>query len=394
MGELEGALESDDNQGIDNGNRGMAQIISMVKHIEFQDIISSAIHSRDFRASRAEYFNIRVRVLAFAYALLAPLWLPLDYWALPTDDFYAIATLRIIFTVSLLAVALICGQRCSLEMTRLRLGLFITVPGLFYVGSRLLLGGEMEGEGIIAGYSFLPYLMVALMAIFPLTLIEGAGFALLSISFYIIAEFLVGDLFSLNALGDLWMLFLLATIAIWVQMTQLHMLMRLYREATRDALTGLVNRRVLFGWMEREIESEEKSNKPFSVLLFDLDLFKRINDTYGHLTGDYVLREFASLLNQTLPKSALVGRYGGEEFLAILPNTPVSEAKHLAEKVRNACHEARVQVADSDESIGFTTSTGVAQYKAGENPNELLGRVDTGLYHAKESGRDLVAVAE
>lgn len=379
------------------GLRG--KLHEMLQRVNPTDLTSAQLHSSDFRHSRAEYISVRIRILAFIFAILAPMWIPIDFIFVPDQYFGEILGLRLGFTF-FLALLVAWGSQCNrLNAARMRIAMFILVPMLFYVLSRAILGGGLPEEGVMVGYSFLPFLMVALLAVVPLTLLEGVLYIGLVLVFLIGAEFYFGTLFSIRTLGDLWLILLLAAIAIWVQLTQLHMLMRLYREATRDVLTGLVNRRILFGWLTQEVDApnadqENPDIEPLSVLLFDLDLFKRVNDSYGHLTGDLVLKAFAQVLVRELPVRALVGRYGGEEFLAILPNTEVGEARELAEAVRNACHGTRVHSPDTQAVVSFTTSIGVAQLRSGESAESLLSRVDQGLYQAKESGRDLVAVAQ
>lgn len=251
------------------------------------------------------------------------------------------------------------------------------------------MGGSIEQEGIIAGYSFLPFLLVVFLAIFPLTLIEGLIYASTIIGVFLFSEFFNVGTFTIKSLGEIWLLVLLSGIAMWAQMAQLHMLLSLYREATRDALTGLVNRRVLTVWLKRGILEARANNTPLSVLLFDLDLFKKINDTYGHLTGDAVLQSFSKLLSQQIFNRNLIGRYGGEEFLAILPGKNEDWATEMAERIRKNCRNLKLQSIDGD-SIQLTVSVGVTELNASDDTQSLLNRVDKGLYLAKESGRDLV----
>lgn len=201
-----------------------------------------------------------------------------------------------------------------------------------------------------------------------------------------------GTPLTVRAFGDIWLMGLLAGIAMWPELAQLHMLLQLYREATRDALTGLVNRAVLTKWLDLEVARAHDRTRPLSVLLLDLDLFKRINDTYGHLAGDMVLQVFARLMMREMPGINLIGRYGGEEFLAILPGRNAQQALDLANRIRASCHKARVRGPD-DQIIGFTVSIGVATLEEGEDAEALLQRVDKGLYRAKEAGRDLAVVA-
>lgn len=357
-----------------------------------RELFSAANHSRDFKASRAHYINTRVKVLALLFGLLAVLWIPIDYLIIADERFYAILMLRVIFSTLMLALAFWRGGNILLNIAYLRLALFVIIPGLFYVGSRMILHDNMDAHGALLGYSFLPFLMVALLTIVPLSVIEGALFLSLSIAFYLIAAALGQNPFSLHVLGDLWLLTLLATVALWVQISQLHMLMRLYREATRDALTGLVNRRVFINWLEREKEGARKRKRPLSILLMDLDKFKRVNDDYGHLTGDRVLERFSNLLHRNLPESALAGRYGGEEFIAILPNSSDDEAVRVAERVRTACHGERVAIVDGEGEIDFSTSIGITELRPGDSVNDLLARADNALYGAKSAGRDTVVV--
>lgn len=366
---------------------------STLRRVNPQDILSTRFHSRDFRSSRAEYISVRVRTLALVFALLAPLWIPIDYAVMDNGAFTQFLLLRLSFSAAFLGLAM-WGTQCSqLVAARVRLALFIIIPGLFYLASHAILPDSGMDNATLLGYSFLPLLIMALMTIVPLTLLEGIAYLILIVGIFVITQLLNNTLFSLASLGQLWLLLLLAAVALWVEITQLHMLMRLYREATRDALTGLVNRRVLSTRIESEQSLHSNSGSALCVLLFDLDLFKRVNDTYGHHTGDRVLQAFAAILEEYCDENIIAGRYGGEEFLAILPHYSVEQARQLAEEIRIACHSITVCSADNEE-VRFTTSVGVAQLKPGENTQELLARVDDGLYQAKSSGRDFVAVAE
>jgi diguanylate cyclase (GGDEF)-like protein len=365
----------------------------MLQRVNPRDILTTSVHSSDFKNSRAEYISIRIRTLALVFALLAPLWIPIDYALMEGPVFMKFLALRVGFTVAFLALAL-WGTRCNrLTMARLRITLFITIPGLFYLASYSIMSNGHNDATLLLGYSFLPLLIMALMTIVPLTLLEGAGFMALIVAIFIVTHLSNGTLFTISVLSELWLLLLLGVIALWVQISQLHMLMRLYREATRDALTGLVNRRILSAKIEEELAAQHENGQNLCVMLFDLDLFKRINDTHGHHTGDVVLQAFSGILREFCRGNVVAGRYGGEEFLAIVPQSSVSEAKQLAEDIREACHHVAVYNNDNEEVL-FTTSVGVAQRKPGESAQNLLARVDEGLYAAKAAGRDFVAVAE
>ena len=185
---------------------------------------------------------------------------------------------------------------------------------------------------------------------------------------------------------------LLAGIALWAQMAQLHMLLSLYRQATRDSLTGLFNRRALVERLMDEYHRTNRYNRSLAVVLFDLDRFKRVNDSYGHLTGDAVLKGFARLLTGMLRTTDVVGRYGGEEFLLVLPETGAGAARDLAERIRVACENTPVY-GPHGEMVNVTVSGGVAELTPDEGVPELINRVDECLYDAKSRGRNQVVIA-
>ncbi len=163
----------------------------------------------------------------------------------------------------------------------------------------------------------------------------------------------------------------------------------LARASITDTLTGLHNRGKLDEVLAAEMARSTRSGTPLSIILADIDLFKSINDTYGHPAGDEGLIRIADILRVTLRSIDVVGRWGGEEFMIICPNTDLNGAETLAEKLRRA-------VANHDfPTIGQkTASFGVVQYLPGEKPQEIIGRADKALYRAKARGRNRVEVAE
>ncbi|HKP75227.1 MAG TPA: diguanylate cyclase, partial [Longimicrobiaceae bacterium] len=168
---------------------------------------------------------------------------------------------------------------------------------------------------------------------------------------------------------------------------------RLKKLSITDGLTELFNHRHVHELLRDEFERSRRSEEPLAVAMIDLDRFKQVNDTYGHPTGDIVLFETARILQDTAREIDMVGRYGGEEFIAILPNTAEDEAARFAERVREAV-EAHVY-RDEGTEIRMTCSSGVASFPAPgiETPEELLKSADEALYVAKESGRNRVVRA-
>ena len=155
--------------------------------------------------------------------------------------------------------------------------------------------------------------------------------------------------------------------------------------ATKDKLTNIFNRIKIDDLLKEQIEISKRYNRNLSIIFFDIDHFKRVNDTYGHKTGDYVLKEIANLVSSNIRKSDFFGRWGGEEFLIILPETSLEEAYNVAEKLRKIIEN------HSFKDVGqITCSFGVVDYKKDETVTELIERVDKLLYKAKENGRNKV----
>jgi diguanylate cyclase (GGDEF)-like protein len=161
-------------------------------------------------------------------------------------------------------------------------------------------------------------------------------------------------------------------------------------DASRDPLTGLPNRRHLTTELEREHALARRGRPAFSVLLLDVDHFKAVNDDRGHQAGDLVLAEIADRLRGRARTSDVVGRWGGEEFLIVAPDTSATGAVSLAEDLRAAVSEAAIEI--DGKAVTVTASVGVAAWER-ETVEELVARADQALYEAKKAGRDRVVSA-
>ncbi|MEH3118352.1 MAG: GGDEF domain-containing protein [Methylorubrum populi] len=166
----------------------------------------------------------------------------------------------------------------------------------------------------------------------------------------------------------------------------------LERDAIRDPLTGLFNRRYLEAKLDEEINRSRRSGAPFSVLIIDLDHFKHINDTYGHLAGDFVIRHVSNLLIEQVRAGDTVVRYGGEEFVVLAPDSDLDEVMVFGERIREGIAADVVPLPDGRELI-VTASLGAAMFVADETPAQFLRRADEALYDAKRSGRNRLCQA-
>ncbi|MDQ3778174.1 MAG: diguanylate cyclase, partial [Actinomycetota bacterium] len=164
------------------------------------------------------------------------------------------------------------------------------------------------------------------------------------------------------------------------------------RQALVDSLTGLANRRLCTAALEKELARASRFGEPLTLVLADIDDFKRINDGWGHPTGDEVLKLFALRLRESVREIDLAGRWGGEEFALVLPGTDLEGGLHLAERVRAAVAAERLRAPDG-ATIGVTASFGVASYPDVADGEELLAAADAALYEAKRDGKNRVAAA-
>ncbi|OOC09886.1 PAS domain S-box protein [Thioalkalivibrio halophilus] len=170
---------------------------------------------------------------------------------------------------------------------------------------------------------------------------------------------------------------------------QKHLEAELERQALHDRLTGVPNRRHLESLLEQEASRSDRHGESFSVLLLDLDRFKAVNDTFGHDVGDEVLQTLVRVLQERLRKSDVVGRWGGEEFMILLPATDLQHARKVAETLRS-----RVGKAVFPGPGHITVSIGVSEYQPGEPLKDTFKRADDALYEAKRRGRNRVAAHE
>ena len=162
-------------------------------------------------------------------------------------------------------------------------------------------------------------------------------------------------------------------------------------ESLTDPLTGLGNRKYFDRSIEMAVQSALASGEPLSLLMFDIDHFKSFNDSFGHLTGDQVLRLVGMSLKQTIKGQDITARYGGEEFAVVLPNTALRQALTVADHIRRAVMSKELKKKSTGEILGrVTISVGVSMLKPGDDTDALIERADACLYAAKRAGRNRV----
>lgn len=192
-------------------------------------------------------------------------------------------------------------------------------------------------------------------------------------------EWSIDDISLLGSLAD--------QVAVAIENAELHM--EIERQAVTDGLTGVANRRSFNDSLIKEFERAKRYGQPLSLAVIDLDFLKKINDTYGHMTGDEAIKSIGFVLRESSRSIDITARYGGEEFCVLLPNTDVDMAEQLAERLRRTIRETEI-----DGPGALSASIGVASYPLhADGADELFLRADEALYRAKQDGRNLVRVS-
>ncbi len=157
----------------------------------------------------------------------------------------------------------------------------------------------------------------------------------------------------------------------------------LYEAATHDEKTGLYNNKFFDTQLDMEIEKAKRKKQKLSLIIVDIDFFKKVNDTYGHVKADELLAQLAKVIKNLVRKSDVVARFGGEEFVILLPETNLEKARRLASRIKKATHEDKIL-----KKHKVTVSGGITQFKEKDTKSKFMQKADKALYKAKESGRD------
>ncbi len=353
------------------------------------ELWSGKHHANSFRTTRAGYIRSRTSNICYGWALLVLLWIPLDILLVSENTLLrSLIVERVILAAALFSIGWYCKRQSGLEQARFCLFLLVVCVNLFYVSSNLLLAAPDNSVSFETAYALLPIIHVVMLTIFPLSAVESLALMAITAISHLAVEYRGGNLLSPDKLSAYWLQTVLSVIVIWSQLSQLHMILRLYRQATLDPLTGVYNRRMLLQLADKALYRCQSKGIPFSVLLLDLDKFKRINDKWGHACGDIVLQTFTRTLQADFRKSDIFGRFGGEEFVVFLPGCDARVAQQVAIRILSVVRRTDITVDDEPNQVSITVSIGVATHTGDEDLSALIERADHALYKAKADGRD------
>lgn len=245
----------------------------------------------------------------------------------------------------------------------------------------------------------LTYLVVFIFGLFRLSVWQFLFLSAFAVVNYSLVIFLLYNINpDLVSTSDVLSIVVLALVLPWFSLvggyiTRLrarisHAFSTIEKLAIIDDLTQVFNRRQMFKILEYQKALVDRGIHPFSICIFDLDHFKRVNDTYGHVAGDFVLKTVAQETQKNLRNIDHIARYGGEEFILILTNVEKSQAILCADRIRNLVK--KIVFENMPDDFKMTISVGVTEYQAGEDIQQAINRADTALYRAKTNGRDRV----
>jgi diguanylate cyclase (GGDEF)-like protein len=354
----------------------------------FYDLWSSRSHSSSFKNTRSDYLRSRIVLLSALLGVLLILWIPFDILFLTSAQSIKITFARLFLGSFFFFLALKKHQYNSLRKIQLCIALLSLSLNIFYFYCLTVL--DFPDSNLKYGYIYtlLPIIHVAVLTILPVTFKESLSLLSITAIIQIFADYYAGRLFAPEYLAIYWLQSVLALMVIWSQVSKLHMLMRLYRQAILDPLTGIYNRRMLLRLGKKSMIECSLNDKPFSVLLFDIDKFKRINDTWGHSVGDKVLTGFTAFVQSKICKTDLFGRYGGEEFILFLPNCPSNTAIKISNRMLTAIRHLKLPIDIENKMLSITTCIGISTYSENDTLASMLERADLALYQCKHSGRD------
>jgi diguanylate cyclase (GGDEF)-like protein len=361
-----------------------------LKHAELSWLASPHNHLSLLTRRRATMIVNRVRLFAFLFAVLTPLWSVVDLVVFPFPLWFNLALMRLLACAAFASLLLYYRPNGDLFDAYRAMALLFAIPTAFYVASYTLLGHyQLSGisAAIGAGYAFLPFVLLAGLAIFPLTMLENLVIA----SPILIAQGISGSLRWATLdwpsfAGAFWLLVLITGVSTLAGMSQLAFMIALVRQAIRDPLTGVFSRSSGEEVLELQFTIASRSNAALSVAFIDLDHFKNINDKFGHEAGDKALLDMTDIVSHNLRRGDMLTRWGGEEFVLIMPNTDLMQAQAALLRLRGMGFGLR------PDGTPLTASIGIAERSAdlATDWKTLIDLADQRMYHAKQSGRDQV----
>ncbi len=338
-------------------------------------------------ASRADVIVLRVHGLALLFGVLTVAWSGVDFAVFPLEQAIQLAFTRVLTTICFIGIAEHArNKHPTMREAYVDLGLLFLVPVLFFAASHAILRDVDLSESARAYLEVIamaPFVMAAGLSLFPLIVLESFAFTVLVVLVQVWNLHASGGGIA-SHLGVVWLLILVASVAALAGMTQVSLLAALVAHASGDQLTGCLRRESGRMLLDAQMSLARRNGTPLTLMFADLDRFKRVNDQFGHEAGDRVLAAATASMRAELRASDVMVRWGGEEFLLILPGSGKEAAIRLFERMRDRGFGA------SPDGTPVTLSMGIAELLADNitATDALLELADRRMYQAKLAGRD------
>lgn len=351
-------------------------------------LLTARSHSQLLSRRRAATATALVRAFAMLFAALTLGWIVVDAMVFGPTLWLRLALVRTVASAAFVALAILSwSPQDTLPAARLRLAALFAIPAAFFIATRTMLLDVPHGsmaEGIAVLYSFVPFVLAAGIAAFPLVATESAALLLLAVALQGWALSRGGADAHLEPFDAAWLLLLIAGVATFAATNQIRLMAALIAQATRDPLTACLRRESGRELLELQFLLSTRRGMPFAVLFADLDRFKDVNDAWGHEAGDGVLATAAAALREASRGSDAVLRWGGEEFVVILPDASAEDALGVVERLREHGAGRRPDGRRITISIGIAERIADGMTDAGA----LVDLADRRMYLAKQAGRN------
>ncbi len=354
---------------------------------EYMELLLPFAHSAHIRRHRAKIIASRVGLLSLLFAIMIPLWIVVDFFAFSWPTWAILAMLRTVSAIVFFGLYLMHQNCKTLNHAYLLLGGMMAIPPVFYLISQpFLINIETDalGTAVIGAYALLPFIVVAGLSVFPLTALEVLLTGLAVTVVVILGAAQQRDIDLQEFINSTWLMVVVLGVSIFSGMSQLHYMISLINQASKDLLTGAFTRRSGEEYLDLQFRIASRTDAPMSLLFMDVDKFKSVNDEFGHEQGDIVLKQVAKGLQKCLRRSDQLIRWGGEEFVILLPNTDVDNILPILKRLSDLTLGKRPDGKPVTISIGASE----LQTDGCEDWIEMVEKADHRMYEAKKSGRN------
>lgn len=353
---------------------------------QLYELFSTKQHGVPISRHRAAVMQSRVFFFSVIFALLVPAWSIIDILYLPAELWSELLLIRLVAALCFAVIAWQSRAESGLLRARILLAAMLAITPLFnLLSDRFIEDHQLTGAALVLAeiYALLPFVMVAGLTLFPLAISEFLSYALPIFFLVVYSVYPQTSAEIPEAASTIWLLILLLGVALFASMTQLRYMLSQVSHASYDVLTGMLSRRAGIEILELQFRLASMSEKPMSILYFDLDNFKVINDTYGHDAGDTVLRVASQQIRDTVRKGDSVIRWGGEEFIVVLPTADHKEANDVITRIMLA------GLGDRPDGAPVTASIGIAEIRQDrlKDWKSQVELADHRMYTAKSNGR-------